>query len=77
MNIKPSVVIAIDGDKVLNLHTGGDAAAAEAVWKDARGKYGEVLLIRKPVAFRRWKGKVVDAVKDSPVAKARRTVRAD
>ena len=75
MNIKPSVVIAIDGDKVLNLHTGGDAAAAEAVWKDARGKYGEVLLIRKPVAFRRWKGKVEP--KESPVAKARRTVRAD
>ena len=64
MAFKASIVIALSDNSIEALYVGGDAATAEKVWKDARGKYPEVQLLRKPLPFRRWKGDVA-----KPVAK--------
>lgn len=58
MAAKPSVVIAVDGDKVQPLYVGGDAEKANELAKDARGKHPQVWKSIHGRNWERWKGKV-------------------
>ena len=59
-NLKPSAVIAVVGEKSVELYQGLDPEKAVATFKDARGKYPVIWSSIKAKGWTKWKGAVTD-----------------